>query len=67
MRIILNNEKITKPSIKKSVIENTERLRLNYKLIKLGDCAELPFNFDEIKYDYNGITTTEVLTGIGIK
>lgn len=65
--IILNNEKITKPSIKKSVIENTERLRLNYKLIKLCDCAELPFNFDEIKYNYNGVTTTEVLIGIGLK
>ncbi len=33
--IIANAEKITRPSIKKSVIENTERIRLNYKLIKL--------------------------------
>ena len=65
--IILNAEKIAKPSVKKSVLENSERIRLNYKLIKLCDCAELPFSLDEIKYTYNGTTTTEVLVGIGLK
>ena len=65
--IISNAEKITKPSVKKSVIENADRLRLNYKLIKLGDCAELPFTLNEITYNYNGITTNEVLKGIGLK
>ncbi len=65
--MILNAEKIAKPSIKKSVIENAERLRLNYKLIKLCDCADLPFALNEITYNYNGITTNEVLVGIGIK
>ncbi len=65
--IIANAEKITKPSIKASVINNTERLRLNYKLIKLSDCADLPFALEEIKYAYNGITTNEVLVGIGLK
>ncbi len=65
--IILNFEKIAKPSVKKSIIENSERLRLNYKLIKLCDCAELPFLLNEIEYSYNGITTTEVLVGIGLK
>ena len=47
--IILNAEKIAKPSVKKSVLENSERIRLNYKLIKLCDCAELPFSLDVIK------------------
>ena len=65
--IIANCDKIAKPSVKKSVLENSERIRLNYKLIKLCNCAELPFSFDEIKYNYNGITTTEVLVGIGLK
>lgn len=65
--IILNAEKIAKPSVKKSVLENSERIRLNYKLIKLCDCAELPFSLDEIKYNYSGTTTTEVLVGIGLK
>ena len=65
--IIANCDKIAKPSIKKSVLENSERIRLNYKLIKLCDCAELPFSLDEIKYNYSGTTTTEVLVGIGLK
>ncbi|MBQ3548075.1 MAG: flap endonuclease [Clostridia bacterium] len=65
--IIANTDKIAKPSIKESVINNTERLRLNYKLIKLSDCADLPFKLEEITYNYNGTTTNEVLKGIGIK
>ena len=65
--IIINAEKITKPSVKKSVIDNTERLRLNYKLIKLSDTADLPFTPEELKYNYNGTTTNEVLIGIGLK
>lgn len=65
--IIINAEKIKKPSVKKSVIENTQRLRLNYKLIKLSDTADLPFTPEELKYNYNGTTTNEVLIGIGLK
>lgn len=65
--IIKNAEKITKPSIRESVLRNKERIKLNYKLIKLCDCAELPFVLDKIKYNYNGITTNEVLIGIGLK
>ncbi len=65
--IIANCDNITKPAIRKSVSESTERLRLNYKLIKLCDCAEIPYSIDEIEYNYNGITTTEVLVSIGLK
>lgn len=65
--IIKNAESIEKPSVKKSILESIDRLRLNYKLIKLCDCAELPFKLDEIKYSYNGITTNEVLKGIDLK
>lgn len=65
--VLLNAEKITKPSVRESIIRNTERLRTNYKLIKLNDKAELPFELSELLYCYNGITTNEVLKGIGIK
>lgn len=65
--IIKNAESIEKPSVKKSILESSDRLRLNYKLIKLCDCADLPFTLDEIKYSYNGITTNEVLKGIDLK
>lgn len=65
--IIKNADAIQKQSIRESIIRNTERLNNNYKLIKLEDRATLPFNFDELAYIYNGITTNEVLKGIGLR
>ena len=65
--VILNADKIAKPSVKKSVKESTERLRLNYKLIKLDGGAELPFKMNELVYNDSIITTNEVLSGIGLK
>lgn len=65
--IIVNAEKITKPSIKKSVMRNRERLRTNYKLIKLTERANIPFDIETLEYRYNGITTSEVLTAIGLR
>lgn len=65
--ILANAENIKKPSIKESVIKNTERLKTNYKLIKLDASAELPFAIDELNYNFNGITTNEVLRGINLK
>jgi DNA polymerase-1 len=62
--IIINAEKITKPSIRDSILRNTERLQTNYKLIKLDDRATIPLNLNELAYIYNGITTREVLKGI---
>lgn len=65
--IIANAECIAKPSVRESVIKNADRLRLNYKLIKLDDRAKIPFELHELKYEYNGITTNEVLKGIGLQ
>ena len=65
--ILANADSIQKPSIKESVIRNTERLNTNYKLIKLDASARLPFTIDELYYNYRGITTNEVLKGIGLK
>ncbi|MBQ8740427.1 MAG: flap endonuclease [Clostridia bacterium] len=65
--ILANAENIKKPSIKESVIKNTERLKTNYKLIKLDASAELPFDIDKLNYNLNGITTNEVLKGINLK
>lgn len=65
--IIINSDQIVKPSIKQSIISNTERLRNNYRLIKLGNAATLPFDLYELEYSYNGITSTEVLKKIGLK
>lgn len=64
--IIANAEHIERQSIRESVIRNTERLRINYKLIKLNSEAKLPFTVDELKHGNIYSTTAEVLKGIGL-
>ena len=65
--ILVNAENIKKPSVKESIIRNTERLKMNYKIIKLENTVPLPFSLDELIYAYSGITTNEALRGIGLK
>jgi len=65
--ILENAESIKKNAVRESIIKNRERLLLNLKLIKLEGVFKLPFDLAEMKYSYNGITTTEVLRGIGLK
>lgn len=65
--IMDNTDKIPKPSVRESIIRNRDRLQKNYQLIKLEDRAALPFVSDELAYNYNGITTNEVLKGIGLR
>lgn len=65
--ILANTEKIRKPSIRESVIRNAERLQTNYKLIRLDHMVALPFALHELSYSDTGITTNEVLRGIGLR
>lgn len=65
--IIENVERIDRPSIKKSIIENTDRLRKNYALIKLNHSQPLPYDKCELMFEDIGQMTTEVLRGIGLK
>lgn len=65
---ILNHaEEIKKPSVRESVLRDAERLRKNYRLIKLDGVEKLPFELEEMAWEDSGITTTEVLKGIGLK
>lgn len=66
-RIIDNAEIIEKQSIRESIIRNKGRLQANYKLIKLDNRAKIPFTINELLYNYNLISTNEVLKGIGLK
>ena len=50
-----------------SVMENSERLLRNLKLIKLEGNVPIPFDVEEIQFSDTGITTTEVLRAIGLK
>lgn len=65
--ILQNAKQISKPSVRESIVKNTERIKVNYRLIKLDDKAHLPFVIDELQYKYDGITTNEVLAGIGLR
>lgn len=65
--ILVNAEKIKKPSIKESIMRNAGKLQKNYRMIKLENTASLPFGLLELAYRYNNLTTNEVLKGIGLK
>lgn len=65
--IIANVENIRKTSVKESIIRNAEKLRLNYLIIRLGEYKLLPVSKQELEYCYAGITTNEVLKGIGLR
>lgn len=60
-------EKIKKPSVRESVIRNAEKLRTNYKMIRLGGGAALPFGWQELEYHDRGAKTNEVLKHIGLR
>lgn len=65
--IIARAEEIKRPSIRESVRRNAERLRKNYRLIRLLGVECLPFEPEEMVYCHSDITTNEVLKGIGLK
>lgn len=60
-------ESISRERIRESVISARERLKNNYRLIKLDDCAKIPFELEELRFTYSGVSTGEVLNYIGIK
>lgn len=64
--VIENAGLVTKPSIRKSLEESLDRLRKNYELICLTGCACLPFTPEQMAWQYQGQTTTQVLRAIDI-
>ena len=65
--IITKAEEIEKPSVRVSVMQNADRLRRNYKLIRLTGDGEIPFDLEQLKYAYDGITTNQILSAIGVR
>lgn len=65
--ILARREEIAKPSVRTSICESADRLRLNYQLIKLNGQAELPFTMEEMTYIPAGLTTGQVLHNIGLR
>ena len=65
--IIENADRICKPSIRASVMQSAERLRMNYRLIKLDSHAALPYEKEKLIFSDAGRTTDEILHAIGLK
>lgn len=65
--IIAQAETIRKESVREAIGRGTERLRRNYRIIRLGEYRKLPYDKTDLEYRYNGMTTTEVLKGIGLR
>ena len=61
-----NIDAIAKPSIRSAVAAHIDRIRTNYQLIRLEDRVPLPFSMDQLAYQDAGLTTSQVLTGIGL-
>lgn len=64
--ILAGAERIHKPSVRESVLRDTKRLRLNYRLIQLDGTEDLPFSLEEMAYQCTEETSTEVLRKIGV-
>ena len=58
---------IPKPSIRRAVEEQQDRLRKNLALIRLGSRDTLPFSPDQLAFTDSGLTTTQVLQAIGLR
>lgn len=65
--LIAGADAIEKPSIRESVRSHCERIRNNFRLIRLEGGARLPFTVEELTYHCGGITTAQVLAGIGLR
>ena len=65
--ILAHADEIVKPSVRESLHRNAERLRLNQQLVTLCARAERPFAPDALDCKIDGITTTDVLRGIGLR
>ena len=65
--ILADVEEIKKASLRAAVSEHSERLRLNLCLIRLEGAKALPFEKIQMIWTDEGLTTTQVLRGIGLR
>lgn len=65
--ILAGVEEIERPSLRATIAKHSERLRINLQLIGLEGTKELPFDKKQIVWTDEGLTTTQVLRGIGLR
>jgi len=65
--LLKQTDQIVKPSVRKSVEESRDRIQKNESLICLPGTTALPFALEELRYCDRGMTTTQVLSLIGLR
>lgn len=65
--LLARKNEVEKPSLHNALKEGEEQLRRNYRLIRLDSRASLSRPSAELVWQDRGLTTTEVLKGIGLK
>lgn len=58
---------IHRPSVRAAILAHTDRVRRNYRLIKLEDSHGLPFALSQMAWQDKGLTTNAVLQIIGLR
>ena len=66
-RMLLQVQEIKTPSVRQSIMKDADRLRKNYQLIALSGAEKLPFSRERMVFEDRGMTTTDVLRGIGLR
>ncbi len=64
--ILAHGDAIRKPSVRDSILRSAEKLRTNSRIIQLDNTAPLPLGLNELGFVDGGLTTGEVLRGIGL-
>jgi DNA polymerase-1 len=65
--MLQNTHLIRKSSVRASVEASAERIRTNLALIRLDGSARLPFELQALRWQDEGLTTTQVLKNIGLR
>lgn len=66
-RILEEVDSIEKPSVRAAIKEAKERLLLNQKMIRLDSHVPIPASMEDFAYRDEGMTTSRVLYGIGLR
>lgn len=64
--VIENAEQIERAAVRQAITSAAQRLRTNYKLIKLKNYSPLPFGLDELVHGDIALSSSDILKQIGI-
>lgn len=56
---------VSKATVREALAASVDRIRLNYRLIKLDGCAAIPFSLSELEHGRELPRTRDILTEIG--